>query len=187
MTLAVEKVRKSTSTSQRGNSYRLWRTSRKRLRRGAALDTEGAMTMDRTDWLLLFLGLPGGPYETDQIRVMKGMFIFSQEGPKDVRRLYDFQPYDYGPFDVQIYHDLEWLEFRGLIRIVSVEDTNRRLYRLTEKGQGRVAELITRAAAPAVLTLRQIKQKVTSLSFIDLLKDVYRRYPKYAAKSVLTK
>lgn len=143
--------------------------------------------MDRRDWLLLFLSLPGGPFETDQIRVMKGMFLYSQEGPKDVRRLYDFQPYDYGPFDAQIYHDLEWLEFQGLIRTVSAEDTNRRLYRLTEKGEIRVAELIASAAAPAVSTLRQIKQKVTSLGFVDLLKDVYGRYPKYAAKSVLTK
>jgi hypothetical protein len=74
--------------------------------------------MDRRDWLLLFIGAPGGPYSTDQIRVMKGMFLVSKEGPDDLRDLYNFEPYDYGPFDTTIYHDLDTLELEGLIHVV---------------------------------------------------------------------
>jgi len=140
--------------------------------------------LSRQDWLLLFIGLPGGPYPTDQIRVMKGMFLFSQEGPPQVRRLYNFKPYDYGPFDTQIYHDLDLLEALGMVRSDVVSGTNRRIYRLTEKAQQHFGMLETAAPEAPLAALRGIKRRVTSLSFLDLLKHVYERYPDYAAKSV---
>jgi len=57
--------------------------------------TRGGHVLDRQDWLLLFIGAPGGPYQTDQIRVMKGMFLVSKEGPGELRDLYHFEPYAY--------------------------------------------------------------------------------------------
>jgi DNA-binding PadR family transcriptional regulator len=149
--------------------------------------TIGRGVLDRQDWLLLFIGAPSGPYATDQIRVMKGMFLVSKEGPDELRGLYHFQPYDYGPFDTTIYHDLGALELRGLIRVEPSESTNRRIYRLTRKGQQRTEELTTSARGGSITALRQIKEKVTSLSFLALLNHVYKRYPAYAVKSVLTK
>ncbi len=142
---------------------------------------------ERADWLLLFIGLPGGQYPTDQIRIMKGMFLFTQEGPPEVRRVYRFVPYDYGPFAPQIYHDLDWLEATGLLRVEVLPSTNRRIYRLTKKGEDRVAELRTQVSAPGLRELERIKQKVTSLSFLDLLGEVYNRYPRYAAKSKISR
>lgn len=140
--------------------------------------------LNRRDWLLLFIGLPGGRYMTDQIRVMKGMFLFSMEGPRAARELYGFQPYDYGPFDTQIYHDLDTLEARGLIRSEVVEGTNRRIYSLTTKGEQSMAALLESAEPHTANALRRIKRHVTSLGFIDLLREVYERYPDYAVRSV---
>jgi DNA-binding PadR family transcriptional regulator len=142
------------------------------------------MALTRQDWLLLFIGLPGGSHPTDQLRVMKGMFLFSQEGPRQVRDLYDFQPYSYGPFDTQIYRDLDQLEIEGLIRADIALGTNRRIYRLTKKGEEIFPSLHPSAPATWLDILRRVKQHVTSLSFTDLLNDIYDRYPDYAVNSV---
>ena len=74
------------------------------------------MTLHRSDWLLLFIGLPEGKFKTDQLRITKGMFLFVQECKALDPSLYDFKPYDYGPFAPDIYADLDLLEAQGFIR-----------------------------------------------------------------------
>jgi DNA-binding PadR family transcriptional regulator len=139
--------------------------------------------LEREDWVLLFIGLPGGKFYTDQVRVMKAMFLFSKEGPASVRNLYDFSPYDYGPFDAMVYRDLDTLEARGLVRASLILGTNRRVFELSTQGQQRVEQLLKGAPKDAVEALRQIKALVTSLGFIQLLKHVYDKYPDYASRS----
>jgi DNA-binding PadR family transcriptional regulator len=141
--------------------------------------------LQREDWLLLFIGLPGGKFYTDQVRVMKGMFLFSKEGPTSVRDLYDFSPYAYGPFDTAVYRDLNSLEAQGLIRCSAVFGTNRRVFELSGQGQQRCQQLVKDAPADALDALRGIKERVTSLSFVELLKFVYGKYPDYAARTVM--
>jgi len=144
--------------------------------------TRGGHALDRRDWLLLFLGAPGGPYPTDQIRVMKAMFLVSKEGPDDLRDLYSFEPYDYGPFDTTIYHDLDALEEAQLISSETL-GTSRRIYRLTRKGVDRTAAIEGEAGGAALDFIRRTKRTVTSLSFLDLLRSVYEKYPDYAVRS----
>ena len=140
----------------------------------------------RHEWLLLFIGSPNGTYQTDQIRVMKGMFLLSQEHSGELRDLYRFTPYHYGPFNTVVYHDLDFLEGAGLVRSELVSGSTRRLYDLTEKGR-QVLAGFERFDRTAVETVRTVKRHVTSLSFLDLLTDVYQRYPDYAVKSVARK
>ena len=140
--------------------------------------------LDRKSWLLAFLVQPGGPFPVDQIRVMKGMFLWSQEGPDDVRDLYDFQPYAYGPFDTSIYRDLESLETDGLIRSESSAGTSRRIYSPTPRGDRLTQELINELPVAQLEQLAGIKLLVTSLGFAGLLKHVYDKYPLYAARSI---
>ena len=138
----------------------------------------------RDEWLLLFIGLPGGSYPVDQIRIMKGMFLLSQEGPREVRGLYRFLPYHYGPFDTGVYTDLDALESRGLIRSDIASGSNRRIYGMTERGRVMSAALEKQVSATALESVRAIKRHVMSLSFLALLQDVYERYPAYAVRSI---
>jgi DNA-binding PadR family transcriptional regulator len=138
---------------------------------------------NRQQWLLMFLASPGGQYYTDQIRIMKGMFLLSQEGPGELQGLYRFTPYHYGPFNTSVYHDLDALEVAGLVRHDLVEGGNRRRYDLTDKGRHAVSG-IAGLGKREVEAIRAVKRHVTSLSFLDLLKDVYRKYPDYAVNSV---
>lgn len=141
--------------------------------------------LSRDDWLLLFIGLPGGKFYTDQIRVMKGMFLLDMEGPQELRDLYDFQPYDYGPFDTRVYRDLDRLEAQGLVDVRYIIGTNRQVYGLTAKGEQRMKEVLEEAPKQIVAALREIKELVTSRSFTSLLQHVYDKYPAYAAHTVI--
>lgn len=140
--------------------------------------------MERTDWLLLFIGLPGDRYDTDQLRVMKGLFLLGQEGPQELRDLYNFTPYDFGPFDTGIYRDLSVLEAQNLIAVDEIPGTSKRLYRVTPDGQQRMNVLTAALPEATVRKIREVKGYVTSLSFINLLREVYAKYPAYAVKSV---
>jgi len=113
------------------------------------------------------------------------MFLFSKEGPDNVRDLYDFSPYAYGPFDTAVYGDLDILEARGLIRCSVVLGTNRRVFELSSQGQKRFEQLLEDAPPDGLAALRGIKEKLTSLGFVELLKFVYDKYPKYASRSVV--
>ncbi|MGB2694860.1 MAG: hypothetical protein WBD55_06680 [Dehalococcoidia bacterium] len=141
--------------------------------------------LSRDDWLLLFIGIPGGKFYTDQIRVMKGMFLLDKEGPQELRDLYDFRPYDYGPFDTQVYRDLDRLEALGLIEVSQIVGTNRQVYGLTAKGEERMKQVLDEAPQHVVEALRQIKELVTSRHFTSLLQYVYKKYPAYAARTVM--
>lgn len=142
------------------------------------------MPMQRMDWLLLYIGLPAGPYPVDQLRAMKGLFLFSKEGPKEAADLYHFEAYDYGPFDVQIYHDVSSLTDNGLVYVEREVGTSQRIYRLTAKGEKRLASLVAQANTGGLDVLAQIKKLTTSLSFLELLRHVYGKYPEYAVRSV---
>jgi len=137
------------------------------------------------EWLLLFIGLPSGNYDTDQLRVMKGMFLFTKEGPADVHNIYDFAPYDYGPFATAVYGDLDSLEGQGFIRTLYVMGTNQRVFELTSTGEQQFRDLIGRAPKDALEILGAIKELATSLSFADLLRHVYDKYPDYASRSLM--
>lgn len=138
----------------------------------------------RQDYLILFLGFPEGPYPTDQIRVMKGLFLFSQEGPAEAHDLYEFVPYDFGPFDTGVYRDLDEIRDQGLLTIVESSSTSQCIYGLTPAGRTRYADLEERTSLHITDQLGEIKTLVTSLSFTNLLRHVYAKYPESAKNTV---
>ena len=69
----------------------------------------------RWELLLLFLGTgKAANQELDPVRIMKGMFLLEKEGALEPHS-YDFEPYDYGPFSIALYNDLDLLEGKELI------------------------------------------------------------------------
>lgn len=139
--------------------------------------------LNRSSLLLAFLACPSDGHEVDQIRIMKGMFLLSKEGPPEVRDLFAFQPYYYGPFDKRVYADLDALESAGLVASEQFPGQNRRIFRTTPAGERRARE-VEAALPPEVATkVREVKRLATSMSFLQLLRYVYDRHPAYAARS----
>lgn len=143
--------------------------------------------MQKQDWLLVYLSLPSKSKMDliDPIRIMKGLFLFKMEFKEELGDFYDYKPYFYGPCSFEIYSDLLSLQLEGLVDRCSQPLSRWSYYRLTEKGQEQASILIKDVSSELLTQLKTIKIKVTSLSFLDLLKEIYREYPEYAQNSVI--
>lgn len=75
--------------------------------------TREALVTAKQDWLLLALAHRAGrPLTPAQIQ--KAMFLMGAEARTLVEpRSYDFTPYNYGPFDASVYHDLDAMVEKG--------------------------------------------------------------------------
>jgi hypothetical protein len=144
------------------------------------------VVVTREDWPLLLtarevLGVPG-PDELDPIRIQKGMFLLSMRGPK--RDLYRFRPYNWGPFSVDLYGDLDLLVANGML--VAQDQPGRAWARFKPTGEGvaRARQVATQVGAPAVSWLGITRQFLTTRGFAKLLSDVYDEFPEYATASL---
>lgn len=143
--------------------------------------------MTRQDWLNLLIAFEGAPEGLDPVRLQKGMFLFERNADVPRMQKYDFRPYNYGPMSKQIYDDLEALVAGGLVEQVPVQGQSWTLYRATDAGVERgkrVLESVGQAYPDAVQFLFETKANVASVSFDELLTDVYDQYPEMATKSV---
>ncbi len=117
---------------------------------------------------------------------MKGLFLFKMKLQDRLEDFYNYAPYLYGPCSFEIYNDLLRLRLAGLVDEYSRPFSRWSYYRLSERGQERARALMKDAPPDFLESLKRIKAKVTSLSFLGLLKEVYGQYPEYAKESVIT-
>jgi len=117
---------------------------------------------------------------------MKGLFLFKMKLKDRLHDFYDYKPYLYGPCSFEIYSDLLDLRLAGWVDEYSRPFSRWSYYRLLEKGQERAKILMDFVPSDLLKELQTIKSKVTGLSFLDLLREVYKQYPEYAKESVIT-
>lgn len=139
--------------------------------------------MARQDWLLMALASRAGA-PMDPVQVQKAMFLLGREIPDKVESgFYHFEPYNYGPFDSNVYTDLERLANRGLVSI-SRDTRGTRAFAVTPEGLRQGAELLRSADVTARSYLDRVVQWVCSLTFADLVRAIYARYPEFKRNSV---
>jgi hypothetical protein len=143
------------------------------------------LPLQRDEVALVVLSLAeGAPFTPVQIQ--KALFLASDKvsGAFDRRSRYDFQPYDYGPFDWQVYSDVEGLERRGLAQTNQEPGTRWRTYAATELGITEGRRLAGQLTGEQRAVLERIVNLVRSLSFNDLVSAIYRAYPPMRERSV---
>ncbi len=140
--------------------------------------------MEKESITLLVIGAdPNGGLSP--IQLQKSLFIVGQtaldELPADY---YEFFPYNYGPFTSEVYVIADTLEEKGLIRKVITSGENFFRYAITPDGKVKTAEI--RKANPGLLCdyIDAVVQWVCSLSFDELLRAIYAKYPDFAVNSV---
>ena len=100
------------------------------------------------------------------------------------RPLFNFEPYDYGPFDQDVYHTLEKLAGEGLVEI-DIESHGRwNTYILTPEGQQRGNELLKKLPDEVQRFIRNVSEFVRKLSFAQLVSAIYKAYPEMKVNSV---
>lgn len=168
------------------------------------------------DVLLTLLYAPGASCSEGEpvrgiTRLQKLLFLLWKEGAfyQDIPDLYNFKAYDFGPCMDDLYDDLDFAEDIRLISIEEVPSGNdfegadeeaflrdfgfkfvkrptRRDFMLTEVGKAAAKEIYDNLDEQRRQRLDQIKRRFNSMPFFDLLRYVYRKYPAFAKKSVLS-
>ena len=70
--------------------------------------------MNRKDYLLLVVAAAGSTPLTP-VQLQKSLFLVKENLPEIPVPFYEFEPYDYGPFDVEVYSDADSLASEGLL------------------------------------------------------------------------
>jgi hypothetical protein len=146
------------------------------------MSESGENTVGRDDLLLLMAkGAEDGSYPFDAIRAMKSAFLVSERGLPEWQLLYNFRPYDYGPFDSSVYVSRDVLVAGGLLE---ERPGNYPSYRLTEAGHARAREIAERMGSASAAWLEGIGKWASSRSFAQLLREVYAEFPQFASRSI---
>lgn len=140
--------------------------------------------METRDFILLAMGAsdnsPFTPVQIQKLFFLLDKNIAEQtDGPH-----FDFKPYDYGPFDKQIYLELEQLMDSGLVEISISNDHGLRTYRLTKKGREIGKRSLKKLSRPVQRYIRDVIDFVCSLSFAELVSVIYKAYPEMRENSV---
>jgi hypothetical protein len=140
----------------------------------------------RQEWLLLALAHRNGQPMTPA-QIQKTMFLVGTEAKHLVGQgFYKFVPYNYGPFDASVYHDLDVMAQHGLVAGNSFPGRNWKVYAVTAAGLGQ-ATAAKRSVDPSALSyLERVVDWVCSMSFPELVRAIYAKYPEYKANSVFT-
>ena len=180
---------------------------------------------NRKDILLLMLYSPGkrdavNEAVSGRTRLVKMLFLFKKEALDHFRRgtditaenFYDFFPWDFGPFSVQVYDDLTFFVLRGFIETSiadeqtlpeSVDEWNKWVsssgaqyeeealaeyreeeFRLTDPtGTQFAASLYEGLSGQQRALLREFKARTSSAPLRALLRYVYQKHTEMTAKS----
>jgi hypothetical protein len=87
------------------------------------------------------------------------------------RPAFDFQPYDCGPFDSQVYVELDKLGARGLVQIYHTG--HYRIYSWSHEGYRQGYAALKTLPGPAVSYIREVAIWVRQLNFQQLVAVIY--------------
>ena len=96
-----------------------------------------------------------------------------------------FVPYHYGPFDKEVYAQMESLRREGLATI-GMQEPRIRTYCLTPVGQDLACSIFDTLDQSTQEFLRDMSTWVLEQDFNQIVKAVYAAYPHMAVNSVLS-
>lgn len=139
--------------------------------------------MDRMSFVLAALAAAGADSSFSPVQVQKLFFLIDREashlvdGPH-----FSFQPYDYGPFDREVYSQIEALCASDLAVIKN--EGRVRTYELSAVGYAQGQEVLHGLPENTREYLSAIALWVRSLSFQQLVSAIYKRHPDMKVNSV---
>ena len=139
--------------------------------------------MDRESLVLAALAPANGASHTP-VQLQKLLFLIDRSvndkvgGPH-----FDFEPYDYGPFDKDVYSTIEQLALKGLVK---TEDSGRgwKKFALTSEGQNLAESQLETLDANTRDYFGKLSRFVLSLSFTQLVSAIYKSFPEMKVNSV---
>ncbi|MEU4364383.1 hypothetical protein [Promicromonospora sp. NPDC023987] len=132
------------------------------------------------------LGTGKGPFPLDRVRMQKAIFLLTQRGPRAWKTLYQYEPYNWGPYSGALASDLNRLVQDDLLAVRDVPQNRYGSYQATGLAAGRTRTARAECTPEELAFIKSVRDYVTSKSFANLLKEVYAEYPEFATKSRFT-
>ena len=117
------------------------------------------------------------------VQIQKLFFLLDREAANFVGGPhFNFQPYDYGPFDSQVYTALNRLRTQNLVQVHSAGAY--RLYSLSPEGYRQGVENLREFPKQAVTYMQQAADWGRQLNFQQLVAAIYRYNPDMQVNSI---
>lgn len=151
--------------------------------RSDARSNRQCMPIDRRQLMLAAMAAGGDNASYLPVQTQKLFFLIDREashvfnGPH-----FNFQPYDYGPFDRLVYDCLDYLNAESAV-VVS-NNGRYRSYRLTPSGYLEGRNVLDGMTPQAKDYLQRVAGWVRALNFQQLVTAIYNRYPEMKVNSV---
>ena len=143
--------------------------------------------MDRRRIMLASMS-PAGTSSFSPVQVQKLFFLLDRNiGDQIGGPYFNFSPYDYGPFDSAVYHELEDMEDDGLVEVIEQNRLGRRTYRLTDQGLKDGQDALSDLEGPIQDYTVRLVNWMRSLTFTQLVSAIYNSYPEMRQNSVFYK
>ena len=118
------------------------------------------------------------------VQAQKLLFLLDREVPQLVDGPhFNFEPYNYGPFDKAVYQVLDELDEDELVTIRS--GGWQRTYALTPTGQNEGDRLLGELSDSAQDYIKRASVFVLKLNFLQLVSAIYKAYPDMQKNSIL--
>jgi len=120
------------------------------------------------------------------VQLQKTVFLLDRLGlpQADNQLTYNFEPYHYGPFDRQVYADLNSATDDGLVERIQSDAYPGHDFLLTPSGIERAEAALNSLPTEQREMLREVVRWVTSMSFRELLGAIYKRFPQFRENSI---
>jgi hypothetical protein len=139
--------------------------------------------MNRRELVLTTLAAGGQHASFTPVQVQKIFFILDREAAHLIGGAkFNFQPYDYGPFDNAVYEELERLHVAGLTQIDMAG--RHRSFALAPLGFAEGSGTLAQLPGPIQEYIRAVVAWVRNLRFDQLVAAIYQMYPDMKAKSI---
>lgn len=141
--------------------------------------------MDRDKYILAVMSVSKGQ-EYTPVQLQKLFFLLDENISDEFGgQFFNFEPYHYGPFDKDVYTELEALKSNKLLDI-HFGFNNLKKYKLSEEGQKKGEELFGKLSERSKNYIKKVEHFVITLSFDQLIRSIYAEYPKMKAKSIFS-
>ena len=139
------------------------------------------MSAQKSDWILVVLQRR----PLDRIHIMKSLFLFWHRSKERGPEFFQFAPYLYGPYSLEVYSELRNLTEKSLVIQPRYPIQEWAKYYLTERGRAKAEEVVKRFASEDVCKIEDIVEEISGLTFLQLLEKVYQEAPEFAVNSVV--
>ena len=143
-----------------------------------------AKSLENRDIMLLVIAAAGDTGLTP-VQLMKSMFLIGQSEVSDLPSdFYSFIPYNYGPFNSDVYRDAEVMVNERLVLEIREAGRDWSKYAVTQAGLQKVEILKHQVTDGYSEYIEAVVNWVKSLTFSGLLRAIYAKYPEMRENSV---